>query len=303
MTLEELKHAFTGPIPTLNIPFTRDGAIDYNGLNGFIDFLVAARSRAIVLTLGDSLLTLLTDQEVAEVTKAVVDMTAGRAVVVAADKPWPTAKAGEFARYAREVGADAVMTLPADWAASCTAEGYVAHYAAAARHLPVMLVTGVLIPRGMHFALEVIRRTLEQVPGVFCVKDDFCGEFAQRMTVLVKDRWAVWSGGLKQNHLNLWPYGCHGYLSTFLKFKPEVAWTYWRAIERRETAAAVAVLTRHEIPLFDFISGLPGNFSAGIHGALELFGVAPRWRRAPYHSLTDAELDRLAGFFKTNGLL
>jgi hypothetical protein len=32
------------------------------------------------------------------------------------------------------------------------------------------------------------------------------------------------------------------------------------------------------------------------HGAQEIFGIAGRWRRGPYHSLSDAEMEQLRGF-------
>ncbi len=49
--------------------------------------------------------------------------------------------------------------------------------------------------------------------------------------------------------------------------------------------------------------GLPGGFDAGIHGALELFGIAKRWRRATYYDLNETEMESLAGFFQDHRLL
>jgi hypothetical protein len=34
------------------------------------------------------------------------------------------------------------------------------------------------------------------------------------------------------------------------------------------------------------------------HGSRELFGITGRWRRPPYHTLTDAEMDRLRAWFQ-----
>jgi len=45
-----------------------------------------------------------------------------------------------------------------------------------------------------------------------------------------------------------------------------------------------------------------GSLDAAIHGMLELFGIAPRWRRKPYHSCTDAEIDQLAAFLNQLGI-
>jgi len=57
------------------------------------------------------------------------------------------------------------------------------------------------------------------------------------------------------------------------------------------------------MPYFDFVRALPGGGDAGFHGTLELFGVAERWRRKPYYTLNDEEMERLKGFFKSQGLL
>ena len=96
MDRAEARHHLTGPIPSCPVPFHEDGAIDYDGLRNFIDFVIDADARTILLTYGDSLFSLLTDDEVADVTRAVVEHTAGRAMVVAADRQWATPKALEF---------------------------------------------------------------------------------------------------------------------------------------------------------------------------------------------------------------
>ena len=299
----EIRAALTGPGATLRTPFNQDGGIDYASLRNMIDFDISAGSKVIVLTIGDSLFTILTDQEIADLTRVVVEHTAGRAMVVAADKYWWTGKAVEFARYARDVGADVVMVSPPDWGNSCTPRTYLEHYAAVAEHIPVMVVTAVFIPRGMNFALETLKILVNEAENIVAIKDDFCGEFARRMSLLVYDRWAVWSGGLKQNHLNNFPYGCDGYLSTFITFKPEVAHHYWAAIKAQDLGKARAIIQKHEMALFDFLNSLPGGWDAGLHGVTELFGLCKRWRRKPYYSLNDEEMERLEDFLKRLALL
>jgi len=299
---DDTRQALIGPIASVRIPFTRDGEIDYASLRNSIDFDVSAGAKTLLLTYGDSLFSLLTDQEVADITKAVVEHAAGRAMVVAADRQWATPKAAEFAQYARDVGADVVMVLPPSWGGSVTAETLVEHYAAVAVHMPVMVVTGAFVARPA-MGLEVVKRLINDVPNVVAVKDDVCGEFARRLCSLAYGNLAVFSGGQKQNHLDVHPYGCDGYLSTFLTFKPHIAHVYWDAIEAGNIPAAVEVIRRYDSPYFDFVFDLPGGFDAGIHGALELFGIAPRWRRKPYHSLNDAEMERLADFLRRLSLL
>ncbi len=298
-----VRQSLTGPVASVRTPFLRDGAIDYDGLRRAIDFNIAAGSRTMLLTAGDSHYFALSDDEIAEVTRVTVEHTARRALVVAADRHFNTGQAIAFGRFCREAGADVLMVMPPDWAASGTPETLAAHYNAVSAEIPVMLVTNVFIPRGEAFGLAVVERTLEAAPNVVAVKDDMLGPFARKMTSLVRDRWAVLSGGQKQNHLDIHPYGCDGYLSTFVTFKPEIAHRYWAAIRRNDIASAVEVIRAVDWPFFKLISGLPGGFDAGIHGVLELAGICERWRRPPYYSLSDAELEQLATDLRAKGIL
>ena len=109
---QEIRNSLTGPVASIRTPFLRDGQVDYAGLRRYVDFSIQAGSPTMLLTWGDSLYTLLTDDDIAEVTRVVCDQTAGRAMVVAAERNWGTPKLVEFARYARETGAGVLMVMP-----------------------------------------------------------------------------------------------------------------------------------------------------------------------------------------------
>lgn len=292
---QELRSLLTGPVMSVHTPFMRDGAIDYDSLRGLVDRGIDAGSTTMLLTYGDSLFSLLTDDEVAEVTKVVAEQTAGRAAVVAADRIWWTGKTVAFARYAREVGADLLMVLPPDWAGSCTAETFVSHYAAAAAEIPVMVVTNVF-SRSHGLGLEVLGRLRDEVPGVVAIKDDLVGVFARKMALLLHGHWAIISGGQKQNHFDLIHYGCDGYLSTFVTFAPQITQAYWRAVQSKELDAAAGIIRDYDMPYFDYVLNVVGSFDAALHGTYELFGLAQRWRRPPYHSPTDEQMEELSQF-------
>ena len=110
-------------------------------------------------------------------------------------------------------------------------------------------------------------------------------------------------GGQKQNHMNAHPYGCNGYLSAFITFKPDIAHRYWSAIQANDISTAATVIRDFDIPFFNLISSMPGGFDAGIHGVLELFGICKRWRRLPYYSLNDREMEILADGLKRIGIM
>ena len=165
ITREEIRERLTGPVASVKTPFLPDGSIDFAGLRNFVDFVIAGGATTIIITVGDSLLTILTDQDIADLTKVVVEQTAGRAMVVAADRYFGTGQSVAFAKYVREIGADILMVLPPDWGYSCTVASLVEHFAAVAEQIPVMVVTNLFIPRGHAFGLEVLQRLREEVPG------------------------------------------------------------------------------------------------------------------------------------------
>ena len=300
---DEIREALTGPVPSLCTPFEQNGDIDYDGLRNMIDFQIDAGAKTIMLTAGDSHYTCFSREEIARITEVTVEHTAGRAMVLAADWHYSTGHALKFADYLSDLGVDLYMVSPPDWAESCTPETMAEHYSLVAERIPVMVVTGVFVGRGMAFGLKTLELVLARTKGVAAIKDDFCGEFGRKMATMVHDRWAMLSGGMKQNHMDIHPYGCDGYLSTYMRLKPEIACKYWDAIQANKITEAAGIIRDYDIPLFDYLCALPGNFNSGIHGAFELFGIAKRWRRKPYYSLNDEEMERLADFFKSKSLL
>lgn len=300
---DRVREALTGPLTSIATPFNRDGTVDHDGLRRTLDFNIEAGSKTMLLTAGDSHYIVMSDEEIAEVSKTVVDHTAGRAMVVTADRYFHTRQAVDFAKYAAEIGSDVHMVLPPDWAASCTSETLCDHYAAIAEHTPVMIVTGVFIPRGEEFGLKTLEMVLNRVENVVAIKDDMLGTFARRMTSLLHEHWAVFSGGQKQNHLDLHQYGCHGYMSTFLAFKPEIAHDYWRAIQANDIAAASSIIDDVDLPFFELLKQTTGGFDAAIHGVLEIYSICERWRPPPYYSLSDGEMEELKDGLRGLGLL
>ena len=302
MNRDAVRHHLTGPIASIRTPFCRDGGVDYDGLRAFLDRVIEHGSRTALLTAGDSHYMCLSDAEISEITRVTCQHVAGRAMVVAADRQYDTGRAVQFARQARSMGADVVMVLPPDWGQSCTVSSLVDHYSAVAREAPVMIVTNLLAARGPKFGLEVIDRSLDACADIVAVKDDVCEDFARRLCLLAHDRAALFAGGRKVNHMNMWPYGCDGYMSTYLMFTPEVPRRYWQAVTGLDMVDARSVIGDFDLPFFDFMAQRTGGWNAGLHAALEVWGIAGRWRRPPYQSLDDAEVEEVRQFFVDLGL-
>src|SRR3954452_116249 len=134
----ELRVRVRGPVNSIYTTFTKDGELDWPGIRAMIEAGISGGSDICLLTFGDSQLDFLRDQEVAELTRVVVEQTAGRALTVAATKRWSQRQTLEFARYCKDFGVDMLMMLPSDHAFS--SEGKIGWYRSAAHQIPVMLV-------------------------------------------------------------------------------------------------------------------------------------------------------------------
>ncbi len=301
----DLRVALSSPIPSIRTPFTPSGEIDFDGVRAQIDFDINGGAKTVMITWGDSLHSVMTDDEVARLAKVVVEHTRGRAKVIAADNIWPTRKAVAFAEYCKEIGADLLMLMPPDWGASTTCETIVQHFNAVGEHMPVMLVTaffeqsGVFGARPGSFRMDVIRALLERVPNMVAIKDDVLGDFGFKLCTLAHDRWAIVSGGWMFNHTQQVPYGVDGYLALFMSYKPQIDWQYWNAIQTGDFDTAWKIIREIEMPVRDFIMSFEGGFNSAVHGMFELFGICGRHLPRPYHTLTDEQMEKLATFFKT----
>jgi len=300
ITVDQAKKALTGPIASVSTPFNKDGSIDFVSLRNIVDFIIEAGSGTVLLTYGDSLYSILTDSEIAEITKVVIDQTAGRAMTVVAGSWW-MGESIRFAQFARDIGADMYMPLPPDWAQSGSATNFVEFYTRISEVLPVMMVTMIgsrPIPK------ETIEVLLEQENNIIALKDDKCGEYGKEIAGLIDGRWAFLSGGRKYNHFDIMNYGVDGYLSVYMRFMPEIAHKYWTAVQNNNLETATNIINTYDVPfMVDLPLELNLNFDALIHGAMEIFKVAKRWRRNPYTSASNEQMIIIRAFFEKLKLL
>ncbi|MBI2192318.1 MAG: dihydrodipicolinate synthase family protein [Planctomycetes bacterium] len=299
---EEVRTLLEGPVNSIPTPFLRDASIDWNGVGNIIETGISGGSRVSLLTVGDSQFLSLSGQEIAELTRYVVERVSRRALTVAATGLWPTRRAVEFAQFCRDLGADCLMTLPP--AGASETEGLVGHYRAVAAVMPIMLVGA---------PAHAILDSLQDVPNICCFKED--GSEAYAIITLHKygERWKIMTGGCLWRHLLEWPYGCRSFMAWDTCFAPRVSQEYWRHLQGGNLSDAVGIIRRIEIPLFTVSSEQPGGGLAGggrfpgswqgvWRAALELHGIAARHLRPPLRSASDEDIERLAGVLKQVGL-
>ena len=101
----------TGSIVAIVTPMHEDGSLDLEGMRRLVDFHVQEGTDAIVSvgTTGES--PTVDVEEHHEVIRATVEQAAGRIPVIAGAGANSTAEAIDLTRFAREVGADAVLSV------------------------------------------------------------------------------------------------------------------------------------------------------------------------------------------------
>jgi len=292
-----------GPIQSFRTSFNEDGTIDYDGVRTFVDHCIVGGSKTILLTAGDSHLTCMTNEEIATLTRTVCEHTAGRAMIVAADRNSRTVTSVKFAEYAKSVGASVLMCQPPTWA-QVSATSVAEHYVQVSQHLLVMVVTNVFSSEPA-MGVEAIGTALQRSKNVVAIKDDIFGDLGDGVCKIVKGSGAIlFAGGLNKNHLWLLERGCGScYMATFLAFAPQTEHRYWKAVEADDLKQAQAVVDQYETPLFDQLRALPCGWNAGMHATLALHGITKRWLPKPYLSASDKTMEQLKDFLRQKELL
>jgi len=289
---QQVRAALTGPVCSIPTAFVEcDDTIDKDAIAKMIDFQLENNFKMIFLTPGNSHYNAMSDADMREINEFCVKYTNKRALVCVTEFGHNTRRSLEMARHAAEIGADLFLPFPANWAGAVTVETMVDYYEACARIMPLMLIYPAA--GSPENAITVFEKLFARTDRVMAIKDDCCNNVSRRMTIKFSDEYAIFSGGQKQNYMNIYPYGACGYLSTLGMFRPDLAWQFYAAAEKRDLEGMKAVIRDYDMPYFDLILKQKGSFDAGIHATMELFGFCKRYRRAPYYNLSDAEVEVL----------
>ena len=290
MMPETIKDRLDGPVNSIPTPFQANGDIDWQGVRNIIDVGIAGGSDVSLLTYGDSQFDHLSDDEVAELTRCLVDQVKGRALTVAATRRWSNAKAVDFAHFCKDLGVDVLMVLPSDHALPA---GKIPHYRAVAEVMPVMLVG---------WPPHDILDALIDVDNICCFKEDGPLDYAPDAMQKYNAHWKFMTGGGLWRNFTQWPWR-PAFFCFFSSFAPHVAREYWQAYQDTDVATAGRIIRETEKPFAAVSDQVGGGFQALWRATLELNGIASRYLRPPMVSATDEEIDRLREPISALGLI
>jgi dihydrodipicolinate synthase/N-acetylneuraminate lyase len=284
---DTFKQHLAGPILSLPTTFTADLKIDLQAVKKMVSRARRYHVPIFELTAGNSKYALLSDDEINQVTRAMVTATDGDGLTIAATGAWPTEQVIEYARFCESIGADALqILLPAGVEAE---DELVRHFEtiASRTHLPLVL-------HGQ-YSLALLRRLI-QIESIVAMKED--GHLTDYIDRAIEfgDRLEIFSGGAENRYLVGYPYGCRSFFATYTGFAPDIPMKFWAEIREGNLRRAVEINKKYDHP---FIQRFSHPFW---HATLEYFGVAGRHLRQPFQSFTDDNMKDVKTFFDSQGI-
>lgn len=230
--------SFRGVFTALVTPF-RDGRLDELAFRALVERQIDAGVHGLVPvgTTGET--STLSHAEHRRVVQLCVEVSRGRAPVIAGAGSNSTAEAIELARHAKEVGADAALVVTPYYNRP-SQEGLYRHYAAIndAVDLPV-LVYNVPSRTSVDIANETLQR-LSALPNIVGVKDatgDLPRASLQRL--MCGEGWVMLSGD-DPSALGYVAHGGHGCISVTSNVAPAACAAFFEALLAGDWAAALS---------------------------------------------------------------
>lgn len=288
----------TGSIVAIVTPMHEDGSLDLEGMRRLVDFHVREGTDAIVSvgTTGES--PTVNVEEHHEIIRVTVEQAAGRIPVIAGAGANSTAEAIDMTRFAKEVGADAVLSV-VPYYNKPTQEGLYQHFKAIAEavDIPVILynVPGRTVA---DLGNETVLR-LAQIPNIVGIKDATGGfDRACELIARAPEGFAVYSGD-DPSAVALMLMGGKGNVSVVANVAPRlmhemcVAAIGGDLVKARELHFRMLGLHRQ---LFCEANPIPVKWASAQLGLIES-GI-----RLPLTPLSEACYDRVRGAMRQAGL-
>ena len=173
-----------GCATALVTPFISDGAVDVEGLRSLIEYQIAGGVRLLVPcgTTGES--ATMTDEEDQLVISTTIEVARDRAKVIAGTGSNSTAAAIQYSQTARDLGADAILSV-APYYNKPTQEGLYAHFRAIAESVSDLPVVIYNVPgrTSSNISAETTIKLAREVENIVAVKEA-SGNISQIMEIL-----------------------------------------------------------------------------------------------------------------------
>lgn len=284
---QQFRAALAGPIMSLPSTWNEDLTVNLDAVHKMIGRGLRYGVPVFELTAGNSKYSCLTFDEIKSVSQAMVEAADGQGITIAATGAWPTEQVVDYAKYCEERGADAVQIL--------LPKGVTDEDELYKHFLTISQSTRLPIVLHGEYSRPLLTR-LSEIDSIVAMKEDGQLTYYIDRAIGYGDRFEIFSGGAENRYLVGYPYGSRAFFSTYTGFAPDKPMKFWAAIRNDDLKQAVSITKKYDYP---FISRFTHPFW---HGTLEYFGLAKRYMREPFKTLTDAEFAEIKPFFDSQGV-
>lgn len=297
--------AVKGPVFPIPIPFNEHGAIDYQGLGRYVEFLLGHGAATIMVTVGTSRFDVLTIDEMKKVNQVVAETAQGKATVIVTTPPkGPTSQAIDFAQHAQSVGADAILAVYPDryYGDSSVIQFY--------KDVALSCKIGVMIhlkaiPAGraglgpqVQFSPKLVEH-LAAIENLVGIKEESLDPaLSYQYSRHLSDKILIIGGaGGMRDYLTKYNWGQQAYLVGIGNFVPRLEDRFYKALFQGELDVARKIVFEYEEPFFDVALG--AGWHLALKEALAFFDLMKPWERPPLSRISQEEQNKIINLLRS----
>jgi len=296
--MRDMREKIRGSIPALITPM-KDGAIDEAAFRKFVSWQIAQGSHGLVPmgTTGES--ATVSHEEHMRVVELCVEEANGRVPVIAGAGSNATAEAIKLTQYAKDVGADAVLSVTPYYNRP-SQEGIYRHFAAIAEAVDIPILVYNIPGRSVvEITVETMAR-LSRIANIIGVKDATANMMRPtRERAACAKGWRLISGE-DGTALGYMAHGGFGCISVTANVAPKLCSQFQEACMKGDFASALALQDKL-MPLHDAMFVEPSPAPAK-YGA-SLLGMCANEVRLPIVTATEAAEKRVREAMVIAGIL
>jgi len=305
----EIKDILTGPIFTVFTSFSEDGSINFLEIESYLNYLYEKNVRNFYVMPYNSRYSQLTESEIFKLNNFVINtvkqINKNNFVIVSDCIHGPTTLSAEYGYKAFENGADMFASIVREKYFSN--EQIYNHYDFLSKQLDKPLLVHEMPflsgydAKNFKWPLSLLKE-LKNIENIVAIKEDAKDlEYGKKVIEILEPDVRIIFAGKKRYINDLFPFGLKSYLNGTSIINPEIAFTFWDALNNKKENVANSILNLIEDPFWnDIVSkyGWHRSNKAILHSA----GIMSRFERLPMQHLNSTEFEEVKKFFEEHKL-
>lgn len=305
----EIKDILTGPIFTVFTSFSEDGSINFLEIESYLNYLYEKNVRNFYVMPYNSRYSQLTESEIFKLNNFVINtvkqINKNNFVIVSDCIHGPTTLSAEYGYKAFENGADMFASIVREKYFSN--EQIYNHYDFLSKQLDKPLLVHEMPflsgydAKNFKWPLSLLKE-LKNIENIVAIKEDAKDlEYGKKVIEILEPDVRIIFAGKKRYINDLFPFGLKSYLNGTSIINPEIAFTFWDALNNKKENVANSILNLIEDPFWnDIVSkyGWHRSNKAILHSA----GLMSRFERLPMQHLNSTEFEEVKKFFEEHKL-